>query len=149
LQIVAADNCVLTVSSWEMDDANYDVIVLPSGTMLVICPALIRCIKPGLPINDDERQEADDCILVPRTTRDNEPIPALDDLNHISYLQMLKHNGNDHCVMMRMDGRVIAINRVSVALFDCLDDFTGNRKALDSISLECDTQAKAASIKTG
>jgi hypothetical protein len=132
-----------------MDGANYDVMVLPSGTMLVICQAVIRCIKPGLPINDDERQDADDCILVPRAAEHIEPIPALDDLNHISYLQLLQHNGNDHCVMMRTDGRVIAINRVSVALFDCLDDFTGNRKALDSISLKCDIQATAASIKTG
>jgi hypothetical protein len=147
LQILAADNCVLTVSSWEMDGANYDVVVLPSGTMLVVCQVVIRCIEPGLPINDDERQEADDCILVPRATQALEPIPALEDLNHISYLQMLKHNGNDHCMMMRTDGRVIAINRVSVALFDSLDDFTGNRKPLDSISLECDNPAKAASIK--
>ena len=149
MQIVTEDDCVMTVSSWEMDGANYDVIVLPNGTMLVICQAVIRSIRSGLPINDDERQEADDCILVPRVSQEMEPIPALDDLNHIAYLQLLKHNGNDHCVMMRTDGRVVAINRVSVALFESLDDFTGNRKALDSISLECEAQTKAASIKAG
>jgi hypothetical protein len=121
-----------------MDDANFDVVVLPTGNMLVVCQAVIRCVNAGLPINDDERDMADDCILVPRMPNDRDPIPAQEDLNHIACTRKFNRNGMAHCVIMRTDGRAIVINNNAVELYDCLDDFTNGRRPLDSISLECD-----------
>ncbi|GMR07799.1 MAG: hypothetical protein BMS9Abin26_0803 [Gammaproteobacteria bacterium] len=123
---------ILSVFDFSERGENFNALTLNDGTVLLVSKTLIRCVPKGEHIYDDDREVADDCIVILNVT-DEDEVDSRYGLEFIANHEVHIKDGLVLDLVMLTNGRLLVIDNESILMYESDDDFAAQHAPTDGI----------------